>query len=373
MSDSQDRQSENSTRRDLLKQMVLGGVGAATAIPAIRSLEESCLANHQATAPGANQVAPASSDTSKTDAVSGATRTSFKMPERAKLNEKIPLSQIGNVKLSRMFLGGNLIGGWAHARDLIYVSDLVKAYHTQNKVFETFYIAEQCGINAFLGHYSLFDMVSDYWKWTDGKIQFIGDCATTDPTVIEKVIDRGAVACYIQGETVDKLVREERFNDLEKCFRTMEKSGIPFGLGAHRVESLKKVVEKGFIPKFWMKTFHDHNYWSVKNPSEHDNVFCRKPNDTREFMASRTEPWIAFKVLAAGAIRPKHGFKFAFEGGADFLCVGMYDFQVVDDVNICVDILKSKLNRKRPWITKDIDRAQYEKELEEAEENEEDA
>jgi hypothetical protein len=29
-----------------------------------------------------------------------------------------------------MVLGGNLIGGWAHARDLIYVDKLVKAYHT---------------------------------------------------------------------------------------------------------------------------------------------------------------------------------------------------------------------------------------------------
>ncbi len=259
-------------------------------------------------------------------------------------------------------------------RDLIYVSSLVKAYHTQNKVFETFYLAERCGINAFLGHYSLFDMVADYWKWTDGKMQFIGDCATTDTEVIKKVIDRGAVACYIQGETVDKLVREERFNDLERVFNFLAKSGIPFGLGAHRVESLQKVVEKGFIPQFWMKTFHDHNYWSVANTTgEHDNVFCRKPDATREFMLTRPEPWIAFKVLAAGAIRPDHGFRFAFEGGADFLCVGMYDFQIVDDVNICTKILNSKPKRQRPWRTPDVDRTQYEKALKDAEDAKEEA
>jgi hypothetical protein len=33
----------------------------------------------------------------------------------------------------------------------------------------------------------------------------------------------------------------------------------------------------------------------------------------------------------------------------DFLCVGMYDFQIVDDVNICMDILESDISRKRPW------------------------
>jgi hypothetical protein len=66
-------------------------------------------------------------------------------------------------------------------------------------------------------------------------------------------------------------------------------------------------------------------------------------------MATLKQPWIGFKVLAAGAIRPQDGFRFAFESGADFLCVGMYDFQVVDDVNICMDILASTINRTRPW------------------------
>ena len=52
------------------------------------------------------------------------------------------------------------------------------------------------------------------------------------------------------------------------------------------------------------------------------------------------EPWIAFKVLAAGAIEPQAGFRYAFESGADFICVGMYDFQIGDDVNIAVDLLR---------------------------------
>ncbi len=378
-------EKNNQTRRDALKQLVLGGVGAAATVPVIRSLEETCLAEQKNSAavkvdvkpaadPKAAEAAKTTAQAAKTDAVSGATRTSFNMPARAKLNEKMQLSKIGNVTISRMFLGGNLIGGWAHARDLIYVSDLVKAYHTKNKVFETFYIAEQCGINAFLGHYSLFDMVTDYWKWTDGKIQYIADCAAGPqniaalPDIIKRTVDKGAVGCYLQGETTDRLVRENQFDLLEKCFNAIRDNKVIAGIGAHRIETLKAVVDHGIVPDFWMKTFHNHNYWSVKNPSEHDNVFCRKPDETAEFMKNRKEPWIAFKVLAAGAIRPKEGFRFAFEGGADFLCVGMYDFQVVDDVNICVDVLKSKINRQRPWITQNVDRKAYEDALQKAQE-----
>jgi hypothetical protein len=66
-------------------------------------------------------------------------------------------------------------------------------------------------------------------------------------------------------------------------------------------------------------------------------------------MKDRPEPWMAFKVLAAGAIKPKDGFRYAFENGADLICAGMYDFQIVDDVNVCNSILDSKLNRERPW------------------------
>ncbi|MDR3199211.1 MAG: hypothetical protein LBU34_15190, partial [Planctomycetaceae bacterium] len=64
---------------------------------------------------------------------------------------------------------------------------------------------------------------------------------------------------------------------------------------------------------------------------------------------SLKQPWIGFKVLAAGAIHPNDGIRFAFESGADFINIGMYDFQIVDDVNICMDILQSELKRNRPW------------------------
>ena len=37
--------------------------------------------------------------------------------------------KVGNVTMTRLMCGGNLISGFAHARDLIYASALIKAYH----------------------------------------------------------------------------------------------------------------------------------------------------------------------------------------------------------------------------------------------------
>ena len=62
-------------------------------------------------------------------------------------------------------------------------------------------------------------------------------------------------------------------------------------------------------------------------------------------------PLIGFKVLAAGAIKPKDGFRYAFENGADFICVGMFDYQIIEDVNLVNEILNDGLNRTRPWYS----------------------
>jgi len=79
-----------------------------------------------------------------------------------------------------------------------------------------------------------------------------------------------------------------------------------------------------------------------------DNVFDFTPQETIEYMNNLEEPWIGFKILAAGAIRPKDGVQYAFNNGADFICLGMYDFQVVEDCNIVLDSL-ANVNRVRPW------------------------
>jgi hypothetical protein len=66
-------------------------------------------------------------------------------------------------------------------------------------------------------------------------------------------------------------------------------------------------------------------------------------------MSKSEVPFVAFKVLAGGAIQPREGFQYAFENGADFICVGMFDYQIVEDVNITLEVLERLENRKRAW------------------------
>jgi uncharacterized membrane protein YphA (DoxX/SURF4 family) len=286
-----------------------------------------------------------------TDGTTGATIKTFRFTGLKELKGEMPAGQIGNLKLSRLVLGGNLIGGWAHARDLIYVSKLIKAYHHDQKVFDTLRLAEQAGVNTLLTNPQLGRVINAYWRKEGGNINFISDCGFGKNCLegLSMSIDGGAHAAYIQGGIADKLVIRKDFDIMQKFLDETRKNGIPAGIGGHSLETIMACVEQGIKPDFWVKTLHHTNYWSANKENQHDNIWCVNPEETIEFMNTLKEPWIAFKTLAAGAIKPDVGFPYAFQNGADFICVGMYDFQIVDDVNLALDALAHTKDRKRPW------------------------
>jgi uncharacterized membrane protein YphA (DoxX/SURF4 family) len=298
----------------------------------------------------------------KPDAISSATLKSFQLSSLADLKGTVPKGKIGDFELSRLVMGGNLIGGWSHARDLIYVDKLIKMYHTDEKVMMTLQLAEKCGINAIISNPAQLRVFNKYKHETGGKMKFISDCGVGKTFIegIEASVKGGADVMYSHGGKSDFAVYNNTpgfFEELHKGLELIRSYGKPAGVGAHRVETIRACVEHGIKPDFWVKTLHTHDYWSaqvdlenkdVPEPGWRDNNFCHKPEETIAFMSTLEEPWIAFKTLAAGALKPENGFKYAFDNGADFICVGMYDFQIVEDVNIALNII-GNVNRSRPW------------------------
>lgn len=307
------------------------------------------------------------------DANSSATLLSFNYSTLKDLKGEVPKGIIkytgkngepAQFELSRLLMGGNLIGGWAHARDLIYVSKLVKTYHTDEKVMQTLALGEKCGINAIISNPQMGRIFQKYKHEFRGKIKFISDCGTN--LDFQKGIELSLLAdwdaLYCQGEITDRWTNadwddpkkrtvEERMELIREGLEEIRRNGKPAGIGAHRIEAIKCCVEHGLKPDFWVKTCHNHNYWSAKSGAEwKDNIFDFDPEETIRYMGTLKEPWIAFKVLAAGAIKPEDGLKYAYANGADFVCLGMYDFQIVEDVNIALNALTQTKVRQRPWM-----------------------
>jgi len=304
------------------------------------------------------------------DVMSGATiQLNFSTLDQ--LKGELPKGKIGDHEISRLVAGGNLVGGWSHARDLIYADSLFKAYNTEKKVYETLMLAEQAGINTINIGFPTNALLAKYKKATGSKIKVISqihpDMKNDDYYVnIDKAIDFGVDIVQIQGNQVDWLVRDQRIDVVEKMMDHIRRQGYVAGLASHTVDALIATEEAGIIPDYYMKTMHHDNYWSahpIENrvPFEvdgknyldhnkfHNNCFCLFPDKTVEFVQRATVPVMGFKVLAAGAIRPEDGFEWAFRNGADFICVGMFDFQVVDDVNITLDVLNKLQGRSREW------------------------
>jgi uncharacterized membrane protein YphA (DoxX/SURF4 family) len=286
------------------------------------------------------------------------------------LKGELPQGTLGNLKISRLIIGGNLIGGYSHSRDLVYGSQLFKAYNTDRKVFETLELAERAGINTFCADPNELPLFAKYRELNSSKMQTLvqvwGHPKPTDlKEIVDKAIDYGGTTLYIRGVEGDLFTKNQQIDVLGKALDYIKSQGVPAGIGAHSIEVPIQCEKAGLNPDYYVKTLHSDKYWSASPMKDRvefsiidpklahgewrDNMFDLFPQKTIEFMGTVKKPWIAFKVLAAGAFHPRDGFRFAFENGADFINVGMFDFQVVQDVNVAVEVLSSIKNRVRPW------------------------
>ncbi len=275
----------------------------------------------------------------------------------------MPAGRIGGIAIGRLIIGENQFSGWSHSRDLKYLRDLFRAYGTPEKIMQTLQLAEENGVNTIIT--SSAEYLRRYWKERGGQMQWIAQVhpKTTDVTSdIKRAVDNGAVGAYVQGGVGDSFVKGGRVDLLGEAVAFARSQGVLAGIGGHSIEVPIAVEKAGIEPDFYMKTLHHGNYWSATPPQDrvefnvdsgssldHDNIWSIAPERTIEFMRGVPRPWIAFKVLAAGAIHPDQGFKYAFENGADFVCVGMFDFQVRENVMIAKDVVAAQQNRPRPW------------------------
>jgi hypothetical protein len=343
--------ADRTDRRCFLARGVLGAAGIGAAYG---SIEENIL--RAAVQDGAAQTAAGKAEKPKTDIPPGS----------------LPCGKIGKVSLSRFLIGGNLIGGWAHSRDLMYASKLFTSYNTEAKVFETLEIAQACGINTIQLDPACWEPVTKYNRHRQTKIQtmicigLVEDKAQMADTV-KRQVDLGATLLYSHGGTTDKhMMSGGKIEAIAQMVDLIKAQGVPAGVGGHSLNMPRACEQHKVNPDFYVKTFHMDRYWSatpgqrrqeydwMKNDSadhdtNHDNMWCNNPEETAAFMETVERPWVAFKVMAAGAIHPRMAFSYAYRHGADFIIAGMFDFQVETDVKLAIESLHNFATRNRPW------------------------
>ncbi|MBN1852160.1 MAG: hypothetical protein JW829_05520 [Pirellulales bacterium] len=327
-------------RRKFVRESVLASAGAAFAMSATGSVQ-------------------------KVQAEETATQPNH--PSTATTTE-MPCGKIANMEVSRLLLGGNLLTHYTHSRDLKYVYSLAKHYNTDEKILETLALAEDNGINTVVVHNipSTIKLLQKH-RQRGGKMQWI--TCTCHALVasferfnreIEELVDAGTDALYISGVEADTLCgfrndiaaanASERTTpaNLELLAQAVDLArahGLPTGLGAHRIGVIVDCEQAGMDVDFYLKTIHHRNYPTAN--IQHDSSFCPEPERVIEVMQSVRKPWIAYKVMAAGAIPPKDAFQYAFHSGADYVLAGMFDFEISEDARLIREVFP-QAQRQRP-------------------------
>lgn len=296
----------------------------------------------------------------------------------------LPKGKIGDLELGRLMLGTNHITFYMHSRDLRYVNELSRHYNTDEKIIDTFAAAEANGVNTFITHSDpkiegLFKQYRDKrggkMKWiiapwidTDGKRV---DSLEAYNRVVPRLIDGGADALYVPGMLAGPLVNKGNGALVGELLNVISASGVPAGVASHGLDVVQYCEKEKLPLNFYVKTFHHLKYANAPTVEElatmrqrqerHPNgdlkadysevpgYWCGNPEETAEFMKGVAKPWIAFKVMAAGAIPPRDALKYAFSNGADFVLAGMFDFQIAEDAQITRDVLAGLKSRPRPW------------------------
>ena len=276
--------------------------------------------------------------------------------------ETMPTGKIAGQEFSRLIMGGNLIGGWSHSRDLAYVSTLMRRYNTDAKIRETLELAESQGITAINTWVMQENShIFNHWK-RGGKMKWFAQVrldADGGFSQIQKAIDEGAAGIHITGDAAESLLSGHEFDKVGETVQFIKSRKRVAGVAAHDLRVLIECEKAKLDVDFYQKTFHSHEYFTAPRPGDkdavgaNDNSWCSDPQAVIDFMANVRKPWIAFKILAAGAIPPRAAFPYAFNSGADFILVGMFDWQIEEDAKLARRVIAAVTSpsskRTRSW------------------------
>jgi hypothetical protein len=205
-----DETDRTKSRRDLLKNL--------TFLPFLGSFAWAFITNKKDTG---------------VDAFTGST---IKLNQRSlsEIEGEMPMGILfkGKPPVSRLIMGTNHLSGNAHARDLVYVNSLFKAYNTEKKIIETYMLAEKVGINLFFAT----PLLSRYKKIFGGDFQTWLNVAPSKKDIysqVDRAIDQGVDYIFIQGAACDRRIYDGEVDVIAKCVDYIRRQGYPAGLGAH--------------------------------------------------------------------------------------------------------------------------------------------
>lgn len=241
----------------------------------------------------------------------------------------LPTVRLGTLEVSRLILGSNPFWGYSHKSARL--DEEMRRFHTDERIMRILDEAASCGLTA------LASPPDERWTrlWTrytvgGGKLKiWISQCHGAPEQMLREIdrsVEAGAAAIFIQGARVEEQFGKGAFDTLRTWIEHIKKAGLPAGAAAHWPEIHPELERRGFPTDFYYQCMYNASKTSDYSAAERDKAAAT--------IARLGKPVIAYKILAAGRLTAAEGFEYAFNHirRKDGVCVGIYAENAVDQI-----------------------------------------
>lgn len=263
---------------------------------------------------------------------------------QAQGTKPLPSVQIGNRRFSRLIVGGNPIGGYAH--NTKRVSELMLQYFTVERTTELILDCEKKGINTWQSSYSV--KVRDALaaaRERGSKIQFVCLTSVKELDILNDILAMKPVAICHHGGVTDQLFRSGEHQVVHDYVKRIHDKGILAGVSSHNPDNVARIEDSGWENDLYMTCFFN----VARTPEEVRKIVGGNilgelylesdPVRMTERIRQVRKPCLAFKILAAGRLctnpaSVERAFAFAYKNikPTDAAIVGMWPV-VSDEVS----------------------------------------
>jgi len=263
--------------------------------------------------------------------------------------QSLPAVTIGNKSFSRLIVGGNPIGGFAH--NTKRVSELMLQYFTVERTTQLILDCEKKGINTWQSSYS--EKVRDALaaaRERGSKMQFVCLTSVKQLDILKDVLAMKPVAICHHGNVTDDLIRTGQQQVVHDYVKRVHDQGILAGVSTHNPDNVARMEDWGWENDLYMTCF----YYLSRTPEEIAKIAGGKmlgelylesdPLRMTERIRQVRKPCLAFKILAAGRLctspaTVERAFAFAYKNikPSDAAIVGMWPVifdEVSEDVRL---------------------------------------
>ena len=231
---------------------------------------------------------------------------------------RLPKIKLGKLEVSRLILGSNPFFGFSHGNPQASAGEMRK-YYTPERIMAVMDEAAEQGIEAvWTPCYDHWIKLWNQYRGKGGKLKvWIGQPDSFDRMKehIAACAKNGGKAICVQGESVDRAFREGKHGLVKEWLELIHSFGLPAGIAAHSPRTHLVAEEKKLPTDFYHQCMYQPENYSTK---------CR--DQALATIRKLDKPVVAYKVLAAGRLKPKEAFAHLLEHvrPKDGLCVGVF-------------------------------------------------